>query len=79
LYDGVGEGTMGLTFMHLETERDFYQFQRWVPFPGRHYWMNLEIRLKKCLFPEPGRYEFELKFDSQKIGGRYLDVYKIGE
>jgi hypothetical protein len=77
LYDGVGEGTIQLLINRLETESVIYTFTRWTAFPGRQLFVNVEIPIKRCAFPAPGRYELILRFDNKDLTRRYLDVHRI--
>jgi hypothetical protein len=74
LYGGSGEGTIALRVYNLETERDIYRHQRWTAWPGPGQPQHHEIRVKKCIFPRPGRYRFVLSFDGQELAACSLDV-----
>jgi hypothetical protein len=75
LYDGVGEGTIELVVNRLETEADIYTYQRWFVLPGRGMPVHLEILVRKCSFPAPGRYGLILRFDKNELTRRHLDIY----
>jgi hypothetical protein len=75
LYGGEGEGTIEWAIQQMATEKDIHRYQRWVTFPDPSLILNLEIRLRKCVFPAAGRYSFFLRFDGQDIARRFLDVY----
>jgi hypothetical protein len=75
LYDGVGEGTIELVVNRLETEEDIYTYQRWFPLPGRGMPVHVEIPVRKCSFPAPGRYNLILRIDKDELTQRHLDIY----
>jgi hypothetical protein len=75
LSDGAGEGTIELSIMHLESEVEIYRWQRWIKFPEGLRILNQEFILRKCSFPTPGRYQFDVLFDRQALAHRFLDVY----
>jgi hypothetical protein len=79
LYGGVGEGTMELVVTRLETEQDIYRYRRWFAFPRGVQLINLEIKVRKCRFPAPGRYAVSLRFDGQELTYRYLSVFPTEE
>jgi hypothetical protein len=74
LFGGSGEGTMELAISQMETEATIDVYRRWFAFPER--WMNidLEIPINRCVFPEPGRYHLQLRFDDRYLSHRYLDI-----
>ncbi len=76
LYDGVGEGTMKLSILRLETEEWIYSYTRWFTFPGRQRLTQLELKARRCVFPAPGRYRIVLSFDKHRLAERLLDVYR---
>lgn len=76
LLGGAGEGKMKLVINRLETESDIYAIQKWVAFPNRWMIVNLEIRLRECVFPSPGRYSLQLCFDDRDLAQRYLDIIR---
>ena len=75
LHGGVGEGTIKLVIVRLETEKAIHLYQRWVTLPGPGRYFNLVIPITRCVFPLPGRYGLTLSFDDQELSNRYLDVF----
>jgi hypothetical protein len=75
LYDGAGEGTIELVVNRPETEADIYFYKRWIAFPGMGLPVHLEIPVRKCVFPAPGRYSLILRFDKSELTRRHLDIY----
>src|SRR5262245_58413690 len=73
LYGGQGEGTIELLVTRLETERIVYRYRRWYAAPGPRT-VHLEIKVRRCLFPAPGRYGLRLRFDGKDLTFRFLDV-----
>jgi hypothetical protein len=73
LHDGLGEGTMELAITHAGTDQEFVRLQRWFAMTDRLQMVNLEIIIN-CVFPAPGRYLFDLRFERQPITTRSLDL-----
>lgn len=76
LYDGTGEGTIELSVHRLETEKRIYRYQRWFALAGRGQPMHLEIPVRRCVFPAPGRYILALSFDAKRLTHRLIDVVR---
>jgi hypothetical protein len=76
LYDGAGEGTMELSIQQLETEQEIFRKTRWFAFAERGRFTEFEMRLKKCIFPAPGRYGVALRFDGRDLAWRLLNLYE---
>ena len=74
LFDGIGEGKLELVIHRVETGEDVYTYKRWLAFPGRQMTLHLEIRIKRCAFPAPGRYDVSLRFNGEELTHRFLDV-----
>ena len=66
---------MEVVVNRLETEEDIYSYRRWFAFPRRGLFIHLEIPVRRCIFPAPGRYVFTLRFDEKELAQRPLDVY----
>jgi hypothetical protein len=79
LYGGEGEGTIELTCTRLETEQDVYRYRKWFIFPGRDAIANLELKITRCVFPGPGLYSMTLRFDSDVLASRTLNVKQRGK
>ena len=73
LYGGRGEGTIEVKVNRAETETDIYRLQKWFSLPSRQL-VNAELKVKRCVFPEPGRYLISLRFDGQDLTTRFLDA-----
>src|SRR5262245_8982727 len=65
LYDGFGEATLELAVSRVETDEVVDRYQRWAVFPDRLKLSNLEINLKRCVFPAPGIYDLVMRFDGK--------------
>jgi hypothetical protein len=63
-----------LVVHHLETEREVYRYQRWYAIPGGRRLLHLEVPVRRCVFPAPGRYALSLHFDANTLTVRALDV-----
>jgi hypothetical protein len=74
LYGGQGEGTMELVVTRLDTERDIYSHKRWFAFPEQGLPIHLQVSVRQCVFPAPGRYGVTLRFDKNELTSRYLDI-----
>jgi hypothetical protein len=74
LFGGSGEGTIELAISQMETEATIDIYRRWFAFPERWMNINLEIPIQRCVFPAPGRYRLQLRFDDQDLSHRYLDI-----
>ena len=76
LTDGVGEGTMNLSISRSDTGEVIYRYSKWFAVPtGRLLQLNLEIPVKRCVFPSPGLYLLTLDFDDTVVTERSLSVY----
>jgi hypothetical protein len=73
LYGGTGEGTIELLILSLETEQEVYRYRRWAAF-GAGQFVHLEIRIRRCSFPAPGRYLLKLHYDSELLSDRVFDA-----
>jgi hypothetical protein len=76
LHGGRGEGTMKLTVIRLETEKEIYAYRRWWAPPGQGLSVHVELRITKCIFQAPGRYLVSLFFDDEELDYRYLDIFR---
>jgi hypothetical protein len=74
---GMGEGTIELRVTRLETEQEILRYRKWYAFSDPDLTANLEIKLRKCVFPAPGRYGLSLRFDGDELTYRHLDVFRI--
>lgn len=74
LQGGRGEGTIELLVTRLETEEDVYRYRRWFAVPDPDLTVHVEIPVRRCVFPAPGRYNFSLRFDGVELTWRLLDV-----
>jgi hypothetical protein len=76
LNGGIGEGIMQLVVTCLETEKDVYSYKKWFIASGPDSVVNVEIKIRKCRFPVPGRYGFSLRFDDEEVTHRTLQVFQ---
>ncbi len=74
VYDALAEGTMELAVMRLENEEVVYSHKRWFAASDRGLTFRQEWRVRKCVFPVPGRYALSLRLDDLELTKRYLDV-----
>jgi hypothetical protein len=73
LYGGQGEGTIELLIGRLDAEAVVHRYRRWYAAPGPRT-VHLEISIRRCIFPGPGRYGINLRFDGRDLTFRYLDI-----
>jgi hypothetical protein len=76
LRGGRGEGTMTLEIMFAETEEFLFSRQKWVSFSDPDLVYNIEIPVRNCHFPSPGRYLCTLRFQDEILAHRILDLSK---
>ncbi|HBI44325.1 MAG TPA: hypothetical protein DDY78_15960 [Planctomycetales bacterium] len=77
LHGGQGDGTIELVAMNLETEELIYRHQRWYTVPDPDLVVHLEIKVRRCRFPAPGRYGFSLRFNGEELAYHPLDVRRL--
>ncbi len=75
LFDALAEGKMELTVTHLESEEVVYTQQKWFASSDRRLVFHTEMRVRRCIFPAPGRHAVTLQLDGQELTRRYLDVW----
>jgi Family of unknown function (DUF6941) len=86
LTDGLGEVTMTLSVIHLDTDREIYTQQMTVDFPDPLRVANLRFRIRRLIYDAPGIYLFALtvveKENGQEtvveIAARRVRVYQVG-
>ena len=76
LYGGAAEGTIDLVIERLETEQLIYRYRRWLALPGIAQSVHLEMPIRRCAFPSPGRYLMELFFDGKFLTDRVIEVQR---
>src|SRR5216684_1902472 len=74
LIGGQGEAIMELRVTSMETERDIYFYKKWFAVSEPDRIINVEIKVRKCQFPFPGRYGFSLRFDGEEVSHRILSI-----
>jgi hypothetical protein len=74
LHGGVGEGTIELAVYRLETEERIHRYQRWFAVPDPSIVLTLDLRVRRCIFPAPGRYALRLRFDGVEAALTLLDL-----
>jgi hypothetical protein len=76
LTGGRGEGTMELTVVQTETEVEVFRWSQWTAFADPDVVHAHQVRVRRCVFPTPGRYTFTLRFDGREIDNRVIDVFQ---
>ncbi len=76
LFDGSGEGPLELVVSQLERERTIHKLSKWYASPGRGMSHLLELKVKNCHFPVPGRYTINIQIDKEVVAQFYLDVLR---
>jgi hypothetical protein len=74
LQSGAGAAKMTLSITQLETENDIYVYERWHSWSAGTTTMHLEVQVRGCAFPVPGKYRLSLCFDRVEVASRLLDV-----
>ena len=74
LQGGRGEGTIELVIQRMATEQRVYRFRRWYTLPDPQLVSSLELPIRRCVFPAPGRYGVSLRFEGSELTSRTLDV-----
>ena len=77
LHGGQGDGTIELTAMNLETEEIIYRHQHWYTVPDPDLVVHMEIKVRHCRFPAPGRYGFSLRCNGEELAYHPLDVRRL--
>jgi hypothetical protein len=77
LHGGRGDGRIELAVTRLETEESIYLYQYWYTVPDPDLIVNLEIKVRRCIFPAPGRYGFSLRFEDKELAYHPLDVRSL--
>jgi hypothetical protein len=76
LYGGAREGTIELSVMNLETEKEVYLYRRWCSTPGSDQFRHLEIPVRKWYLATPGRFIARIRFDGKELASRIISVLK---
>jgi hypothetical protein len=79
LTDGLGEATIDLVVVHLESERQVYAQSMELTFQDPLKVVNLRIRVRTCAFPEAGSYVFALGVNGEELAQCRVKVYLSGE
>jgi hypothetical protein len=79
LTDGLGNVTMTLTVVHLDTNQEIYSQRMTVLCPDPLQVVNLRFRVRRLTFDAAGTYLFALMVDDEEIATRRMRVYQIGE
>ncbi len=75
LTDGLGDVTMTLSVVHLETNEEVYSQKLTVRFPDPLQIVNLCFRIRKLIYESLGSYLFVLTADDQELAARRVRVY----
>jgi hypothetical protein len=79
LTDGVGDVTIRLSVVHLETNEEIYWRTMNVGFPDPLKLVNLRFRIRQLTFQVPGTYLFSLIIADQEIAARRVRVYEVAK
>ena len=74
LIGGQGEGELGLTITHLETDDELFALYRRLTFPDRLTAVRVAFRLSTCVFPEAGTYVMTLLMDGEWVAQLRFEV-----
>ena len=75
LMGGEGEGVMEFAVLHAATEQLIYRARYWFTVPAPDFPVHFLERIRRCVFPRPGRYLVSLRFESEIVTQRHLDVF----
>ena len=75
LTDGLGDATMGLSILRLETDEEIFVYHTPVHFPDKLAEVSFHARLRQCSFPAAGHYLFTLLVDREWVAQRRIQVY----
>lgn len=79
LTDGLGDVTITLNVVHLETDQEIYGQTMTLTFPDPIRVVNLRFRVRRLIFEVPGSYVFALNVGDNEIAARRVRVYLEGE
>jgi hypothetical protein len=79
LTDGLGDVTMTLSVVHLDTNQEIYARQITARFPDPFQVVNLRFRVRRIIFPVAGAYLFALIADGEELAARRIRVYQVGD
>lgn len=74
LTDGVGETTVELAILRLDTLDEIYRHARVVSFAGPLQEIMVIFRVRNCIFPVEGRYQISILAESELIALRAFKV-----
>jgi hypothetical protein len=79
LTDGLGEVTITLSVIHLETDEEIYSQQMTLQFPDPLRVVHFRLRVRQLVYEVAGTYLFALAVGDDEIAARRVRVYQIGE
>jgi hypothetical protein len=79
LTDGLGDSTIDLIAIHLDTDRQVYAQSAEFRFVDPLTVVNLRFRVRQCSFPSAGAYVFALVVDGEEVAQRRIQVYLTEE
>lgn len=79
LTDGLGDVTMELVVVRLDTGEEIYNRRHVVRFQDKLSELRFHLRITQCSFPVAGHDQFTLLADGEWLAQRRLRVYLEGE
>jgi len=76
LTNGRGNATLELVCNRLDTGEPIYRQKYAIVFPDPLAVVNVNIRIRAIVFPEPGWYDFEMWVNGEIVGRRRIRVYQ---
>jgi Family of unknown function (DUF6941) len=76
LTDGYGNGRIEMLVTHMETNDQVYTHRAVLTFPDKVTEVIYHLRLRQCVFPAAGNYQFTLLLDGDWMAQRRLRVYE---
>jgi hypothetical protein len=75
LTDGLGSATIEVLVTHMDTNEVVNSYRAIIQFPDKITEVRYHLRLRQCVFPAPGSYQFTLTLDGEWLASRRLQVY----
>jgi hypothetical protein len=76
LTDGLGDVTINLSVVHLESNAEIYSQEIALHFPDPLQVVNVRFRVRRLIFDDVGTYLFALTVDGEEIAARRVRVYR---
>jgi len=78
LTNGLGDVTMNLSVVHLDTNQEIYTQTLRANFPDPLRVVNVRFRMRTFVYPAAGTNLHALTVDDEEIGARRILAYDLG-